>query len=117
MQADPQFEQANHGPWVKACAVGVNIVSFFYKGFKDRDWEFYGYPGQHFDTGWACWTGTSFATPQVVARLALRLAKGDTAAQAVEAVIGSEDDKFRYPNFGTVVTAFEAYPPRPGSNL
>jgi len=26
----------------------------------------------------------------------------------VESVIGSEDDKFRYPNFGTVVTAFAA---------
>ena len=55
----------------------------------------------------ARWTGTSFAAPQVVARLALRLAKGDSKPDAVKAVIGSEDDKFRYPNFGTVVTPFE----------
>lgn len=99
---------SNHGPWVRACAVGVNLVSFFYKNFTDQDWEFYGYQGHHFDTGWARWTGTSFAAPQVVARLALRLARGDSKPEAVKAVIGSADDKFRYPNFGTVVTPFES---------
>lgn len=97
----------NYGPWVRACAVGVNLVSFFYDNFIDQDWKFFGYQGSHFETGWARWTGTSFAAPQVVARLANEMAKGAPPKKAVEIVLGSADDKFRYPNFGTVVTAFE----------
>jgi hypothetical protein len=113
----------NHGPWVRACAVGVNLVSFFFKDFTDKDWKFYGYQGEHFKTGWARWTGTSFAAPQVVARLAMAMKRSaqaqagaqplaagpaqDLAETAITSVLGSPDDKFRYPNFGTVVTAFE----------
>jgi len=98
----------NHGPWVQACAVGVNLVSFFFDTFEDQDWKFHGYQGHHFDTGWARWTGTSFAAPQVVARLAIQLAKGKNRKGAIESVLGTQDGKLRYPNFGTVVTAFEA---------
>jgi subtilisin family serine protease len=98
----------NYGPWVRACAVGMNLVSFFYNDFVDQDLKFFGYQGTHFQTGWARWTGTSFAAPQVVARLAIELGRGTGPKQAVETIIGSPDDKFRYPNFGTVVTAFEA---------
>ena len=40
-----------------------------------------------FPSGWALWSGTSFATPYVVASLADRIAKGDTADAALAAVL------------------------------
>jgi hypothetical protein len=84
----------NYGPWVRACAPGVDVVSTFYDGLSKAD-------GDDF-TGWACWSGTSFATPAVVGALAMAMQHGLTKKQAVDRLI---DDLglFRIPGLGAVV--------------
>ena len=59
---------SSHGGWVDCCAPGVAIVSTFLR------WP--GGPGAPAFDGFAAWTGTSFAAPQVTAALAA-LAKRD----------------------------------------
>jgi len=96
----------NYGPWVRACAPGVDLVSTFFEGFKGA-----GRPGpdgvdpDNFG-GWARWSGTSFAAPVVVAALAremLRTPKARrSAAAAVEQVIDAPG-LLRLPDLGTVV--------------
>ncbi len=89
----------NHGPWVNACAPGVDVVStFFDLGDHARD------DGEDFD-GWAVWSGTSFSGPIVAAAIAWewmgRNAQGrpgDAAAWLLD-----RPGHFRYPGLGTVV--------------
>jgi Subtilase family len=85
----------NYGPWVRACAPGVDVVSTFFH------WE----PGP--DDGdlkdWVRWSGTSFAAPAVVGALARAMGDGTFAAgEAVERVI-DDPGLFRFPGLGTVV--------------
>ena len=54
---------SNYGPWVDACAPALNVLSTFFMDFDDivdsthqRDQKF---------SGWATWSGTSFAGPKV----------------------------------------------------
>ncbi|MEM9609639.1 MAG: S8/S53 family peptidase [Actinomycetota bacterium] len=91
----------NYGPWVRACAPGVDIVSKFYAG------TFNGPLNQHPQdpdalTGWAMWSGTSFSTPVVVGALARRMQRGLSGQTAVEEVI-SNPGLMRIPGLGTVV--------------
>jgi hypothetical protein len=60
---------SNAGPWVTLTALGADLVSTYVRH-------------REFPTGWARWSGTSFAAPRVVAELAERLAAGDTAESA-----------------------------------
>ncbi|MDQ3979067.1 MAG: S8/S53 family peptidase [Actinomycetota bacterium] len=93
----------NYGPWVRACAPGVSLVSMFFEGF-----EGVGMPGSegldpdNFE-GWAEWSGTSFAAPVVAASLA-RMMKlmGCPAKEAVERLI-DHPSLMRLPYLGTVV--------------
>ena len=55
---------SNYGPWVDVYAPGVSLLSAYVKGRSDNN-------GTPFD-GWAKWSGTSFATPQVTAEIAKR---------------------------------------------
>ena len=76
----------NFGPWVQACALGVELVSAFFNEALVHP-EQAGSDIDNFE-GVAVWTGTSFATPIVVAALARQVgATGATPRQAVEALI------------------------------
>lgn len=91
----------NFGPWVRACAPGVDIVSLFFEGFNGA-----GPPERNYDpdrfSGWARWSGTSFAAPRVAAELARAVAEGATPQAAVAGLI--DDQKLpRRPMLGTVV--------------
>jgi hypothetical protein len=65
---------SNSGKWVTLAAPGSDVTSTFVRH-------------NLFPSGWALWSGTSFATPYVVASLAERLAKGDTVDAALSAVL------------------------------
>ena len=99
---------SNYGPWVRACAPAVDLVSTFFDrlspanpALSDLD-DF---------KGWARWSGTSFAAPAVAAALlrellvlgeaAARPANGGPAAAAARVV--DEPALFRLPGLGTVV--------------
>ncbi len=92
----------NYGPWVRACALGVEVVSTFFKGFEGA------HPvqaGENVDDfgGWAAWSGTSFAAPRVVAVLAKHMRyTGSSAHDAVRAVIDTAGLE-RQPLLGVVI--------------
>ena len=96
---------SNHGPWVRACAPGTDVVSSFFADF-DGDAPVSPVPGgsdpDRFES-WARWTGTSFAAPIVAAALVRHMAL--TGVNAKEAVAQIIDDPglYRVPNFGTVI--------------
>ena len=107
----------NYGPWVRACAPGVDVVSRFFTTL-DRtgpstgrgdppvpgpDAPAPGIPDPVTLTGWAQWSGTSFAAPTVVAALANEMARwGVDARQAVHRIIDAPT-LLRIPDLGTVV--------------
>jgi hypothetical protein len=77
----------NYGPWVRACTLGVEVVSTFFTDFNGS------HPSQAGDdidefVGWASWSGTSFAAPRVLAALAHHMRTAKTSAlEAVQHVI------------------------------
>ena len=91
---------SNWGSWVRACAPGVDLQSWFWS-YNGRTRERYGADGDDF-RDWAIWSGTSFAAPVVTGALAQAIETGLTPGEAVERVI---DDAalFRLPCHGTVV--------------
>jgi hypothetical protein len=92
----------NYGDWVDACAPGVELVSSF---FADFDGAFPRMNSVDIDkfAQWACWSGTSFSGPVVVAALAREMVVGDCAAgEAVERVVHAQH-LLRLPCLGTVV--------------
>jgi hypothetical protein len=93
----------NYGPWVRACAPGVDVLSSFFKEFKG--------PGVAAAAGavdpdnfaeWALWSGSSFAAPVVTAALARELLRGASPAEALHRVIDAPG-LLRIPDLGTVV--------------
>lgn len=95
-------EYTNYGRWVRACTVGTDVVSIFFEGFNGAEPSVGGVDIDDFKEGWARWSGTSFAAPRVAAALALELADGKTAAQAVKNLIDN-DQADKRPMLGTVV--------------
>ncbi len=93
----------NYGPWVRACAPGVDLLSTFFTDFNGvggigTD----GTDPDHFD-GWALWSGSSFSAPVVVGALArVMRASGCTGREAVNRVVDAPA-LMRIPNLGTVV--------------
>ena len=68
---------SNFGPWVDACASGVDVVSTFFTDFDDSA------PGRGLVNryrGWASWSGTSFAAPRVAAAIAQEMYLRDVDA-------------------------------------
>jgi subtilisin family serine protease len=65
---------SNRGDWVTLAAPGADITSTFVRH-------------EQFPTGWALWSGTSFATPHVVAALAEELSRTGTVRSALTAVM------------------------------
>ena len=93
----------NYGPWVRACAPGVDVVSWFFSEFDGSDRAPAGGPDPDRFRSWAQWSGTSFAAPMVVAALAREMATYDVdAATAVRRVIDAPG-LLRLPDLGTVV--------------
>jgi hypothetical protein len=94
---------SNHGAWVRACAPGVDLVSTFFAGWNgdaiavDGD----GDPDDY--SGWACWSGTSFAAPVVVGALAREMAAAGVSATDAVARLIDNPALFRIPGLGTVV--------------
>lgn len=105
----------NYGDWVDACAPGVDIVSSFFAKFDGKRPNVNTLDPDKFD-GWAEWSGTSFATPVVVAAIARELvcgftrdpltakAQALTARQAVDRVVHAPH-LARLACLGTIVTA------------
>jgi Subtilase family len=95
---------SNYGPWVRACAPGVDLVSTFFETFDgDEQPES---PHDHDPDnfrGWARWSGTSFSAP-IVAGALVHHARTHRVplATAVERVV---DDPMllRIADLGTVV--------------
>jgi subtilisin family serine protease len=92
----------NFGPWVDACAPGVDIVSTFYDLSADAEFD-----GGDFN-GWASWSGTSFSAPIVAAAIAWEWMcrandgrVGDAASWLLD-----RPAHFRYPWLGTVVNVY-----------
>jgi Subtilase family len=104
---------SNYGPWVDACAPGVGLLSTFVDhdgpmvpnevltqclgqlGGEDR------MPAGRF-TGWARWSGTSFAAPVVAAEIAVAIAEGRSGPEAARHVLHAPG-AVRLENLGTVV--------------
>jgi subtilisin family serine protease len=92
----------NYGPWVRACAPGVDLLSTFFM-FDGSDRPTGGAQDPDNFKGWAIWSGTSFSGPVVAGALArTMMAEGCTAEEAVARVV---DNPFllRLPGLGTVV--------------
>ncbi len=79
---------SNHGSWVNCCTTGENVASAFvdYWHGKTEDGEptpgvepaAWPHPDKTF-SGWASWSGTSFAAPRVAAAIAESVASGGAA--------------------------------------
>ena len=92
----------NYGEWVDACAPGVELVSSFFALF-DGGFPMINTVDLDRFAEWACWSGTSFSGPVVVAALAREMVVGDCeAAEAVRRVIRAAH-LLRLPCLGTVV--------------
>jgi subtilisin family serine protease len=99
----------NYGPWLDACAPGLEVHSTFV------DWQS---PTAQSDVrrsfeGYAVWSGTSFSTPAVAAEIAVRRSPGGwrqflwflrprNAREAADRVVNDPDAK-RVAGLGTVV--------------
>jgi hypothetical protein len=84
----------NYGPWVRACAPGVDVVSTFFRWRQPSNGQDY--------AEWVSWSGTSFAAPAVTAALARAMREGLSAEQAVERLIDAPR-LLRLTDLGTVV--------------
>ena len=94
----------NFGDWVRACAPGVDIVSTFFEDAPTCN-------GPDRFSGWARWSGTSFAAPAVAGALARVMCEGlgpnavidaKSARVAVKRLI-DDPGLFRIPGLGAVV--------------
>jgi hypothetical protein len=91
----------NYGPWVRACAPGVDVLSSFFVWDGATPPAGQGDPDK-FD-GWALWSGTSFSAPAVAGALARTvMGEGCTAKEAVVRVVDNPS-LLRLPGLGTVV--------------
>jgi hypothetical protein len=102
----------NYGPWVRACAKGVDLVSTFFEFDGDEKADDGGDDPDRFE-GWAKWSGTSFAAPVVAARIAAHLqdpqktksrpANREQALAVEHAVVPVDDPDLFVPGLGTRV--------------
>lgn len=85
----------NFGGWVDACAPAIDVVSTF---FVKRDRRPLDEPPF---TGWARWSGTSFAAPKVAAVIAQEMYLTGHDARTVWRRL-SDYRRYRFPDLGTV---------------
>lgn len=85
-------EFSNFGWWVDTWAPGVDVVSTFPEcvGPLSQDW-LHPFPDLDLDAGpfkgWARWSGTSFAAPQIAGKIAAKICSGLTPAEAVRGAL------------------------------
>jgi subtilisin family serine protease len=76
---DKLCEWSNTGPWVSMLAPGQDVTSTYIHH-------------DEFASGWATWSGTSFAAPVVAAAVAEELARGGSATAALARVRARADE-------------------------
>ena len=91
----------NWGWWVRACAVGVDVVSTFLTCDARVGDERCCHRRVTF-AGWARWSGTSFAAPRVAAEILRRIGTGATGVEAVAQLV-DDPGLATIPGLGTVV--------------
>ena len=84
----------NFGGWVDACAPAIDVVSTFFVGHQRR-------PRRAAFTGWARWSGTSFAAPKVAGVIAQEMYLTGRSAAGVWTRL-SDYRRYRFPDLGTV---------------
>ncbi|MGZ4279295.1 MAG: S8 family peptidase [Solirubrobacteraceae bacterium] len=92
----------NYGEWVDACAPGVELVSAFFAAFDGAFPMMNTVDIDRFEQ-WACWSGTSFSGPVVVAALAREMVVGDCDAPEAAQRVVRATHLLRLPCLGTVV--------------
>lgn len=60
---------SSHGDWVTCSTIGEGVVSTYVIGTEDGQLIGDPQPDTYGPDSWACWTGTSFATPQITGAL------------------------------------------------
>jgi subtilisin family serine protease len=94
----------NHGPWVRACAPGLEVVSRYFKNAeKGRATPLPGDSDLDDFDGWATWSGTSFAAPYVAGVLAREIMIRNLHPEDAVARVIDEPSLLRLPGLGTVV--------------
>ena len=92
----------NYGPWVRACAPGVDLVSTFF-AYDGAETAAAPDPDPDAFDGWATWSGSSFSAPIVAAALVNHMRTHDVhATTAVERVV-DDPALLRLADLGTVV--------------
>jgi hypothetical protein len=94
----------NYGEWVDACAPGADLVSSFFADFDGPEPRINTVDPDKF-AGWATWSGTSFATPVVVAALAREMVLGKCGAKDAADRVVYARGALRIRCLGAVVTA------------
>lgn len=92
-------EFSNYGWWVDASTVGENVISSFFTfdgpvGASSTPEDF---------TGYAAWSGTSFAAPRVAGAIAARAAAQGVSASAAAAEILDPTEHPSMPDLGVLV--------------
>ena len=85
----------NFGGWVDACAPAIDVVSTFFLPSKEVALD-----GGPF-TGWARWSGTSFAAPKVAAAVAQEMYLSGSDARTSWKRL-SDYRRYRFPDLGIV---------------
>ena len=92
----------NYGPWVRACAPGVDLVSTLFR-FTGAEEAVGADPDPDDFDGWAVWSGSSFSAPIVAAALVNHMrTHGVSATDAVARVI-DDPALLRLADLGTVI--------------
>jgi subtilisin family serine protease len=92
-------EFSNFGWWVDACTLGDGIVSSFFS----FDGPAEGSSNPEDFTGYATWSGTSFAAPRVAGAIAARAAEHGISAAAAAAALLDASDHSSMPDLGVLV--------------
>ena len=102
-----ESEWSNHGDWVTCSTVGERIVSTYIEGRRAGGLGVE--PAEFGPDAWACWTGTSFAAPQIAAAVAARCTAepGLTPRQALDALLAEGQP---VPGFGQALCLLSGAP-------
>jgi subtilisin family serine protease len=96
-EGDDRADFSNYGWWVDACTLGDKVTSSFFN-YTDHA------PGGDEDfTGYASWSGTSFAAPRVAGAIAAKAASDGSSAAAAAAALIDPNAAPSMPDLGVLV--------------